>query len=114
MSGDHCLSLISAKFIPVGRSNVLPGAVMFSIFGATGQLAFSKLDAARSQASQEPSKPLMQRILDSRWMPMRRIPDDEYADRLNEALLKVDAEIAIIDDRIAEIRSSSPSKDSDP
>ena len=86
---------------------------MFSIFGASGQLAFNKIDAARSQASQEPAKPFMQRVLDSRWMPMRRIPDDEYANRLNEALLRIDAEIAIIDDRIAEIRSSSPSKDSD-
>lgn len=78
---------------------------MFSLFGVVGQVAFSSFEAAPLQAIPEPKKPLMQRFLDSPWIPLRHIPDEEYSARLNEALLKIDAEIAIIDDRIAEIRS---------
>jgi hypothetical protein len=55
-----------------------------------------------------PSKPLAQRMAESKWIPLRTLSDEEYRDMLGEKLLSVEAEIALLDDKIAELEKSRP------
>ncbi len=92
-----------------GRSNTIPGIVMFSIFGLCGQSVFNAMDASRSEMADDEvaSKPsLMKRIADARWSPMQNLSDEQYERMLKEKLLHIDAEIAVIDDKIAELRKA--------
>lgn len=41
----------------------------------------------------------------SRINPLRKLTDDEYLEMMREKILKLDVEIALIDDRIAELRA---------
>lgn len=50
----------------------------------------------------------MERIAESKWIPIRSLSDEQYKQMLNEKLLAVEVEIALIDDRIEELRSQSP------
>jgi hypothetical protein len=55
-----------------------------------------------------PSKPLAQRMAESKWIPLRTLSDEEYRGMLGEKLLSVEAEIALLDDKIAELEKSRP------
>jgi hypothetical protein len=55
-----------------------------------------------------PSRPLAQRMAESKWIPLRALSDEEYRDMLGEKLLSVEAEIALLDDKIAELEKSRP------
>jgi hypothetical protein len=55
-----------------------------------------------------PSKPLAQRMAESKWIPLRTLSDEEYRDMLGGKLLSVEAEIALLDDKIAELEKSRP------
>jgi hypothetical protein len=54
------------------------------------------------------SKPLMQRMAESKWVPLRTLSDQEYREMLSEKLLSIDAEIALLDDKIQELEKSRP------
>lgn len=45
-------------------------------------------------------------ILASKWSPLKKLTDQEYEKLLEEKILKLDAEIAIIDDNIAALKAS--------
>lgn len=53
-----------------------------------------------------PSKPILQRIADSKWIPLKTLSDDDYRGILGEKLLSIEAEIAIIDEKIQELEKS--------
>lgn len=44
--------------------------------------------------------------LRSKWSPLKKLTDDEYLDMMSEKMLRVEADIALIDDRIAELRDA--------
>lgn len=67
---------------------------MWSLFGASGQALGSAL-SGRSFGT---------KYLASRWSPVTPLTDQQYEKMLEEKLLKVDAEIAIINDNINEVR----------
>lgn len=54
------------------------------------------------------SKPLMQRMAESKWVPLRTLSDEEYRGMLSEKLLSIEAEIALLDDKIEELEKSRP------
>jgi hypothetical protein len=54
------------------------------------------------------SKPLMQRVAESKWIPLRSLSDQEYREMLSEKLLSIEAEIALLDDKIEELEKSRP------
>ncbi|KAF1994933.1 hypothetical protein P154DRAFT_501089 [Amniculicola lignicola CBS 123094] len=90
-----------------GARNVAPGALMFAIFGFAGQHAYNWQEAREAKAAQEPpkeKKTFMQRLADSNWFPMRALSDEEYETMLNERLLQVEAEIALVDERIVQLK----------
>lgn len=53
-----------------------------------------------------PSKPLVNRIADSKWTPIRTLSDEQYKDMLRDKLMGVDVEISLIDDKLKELRES--------
>lgn len=83
---------------------------MFTLFGWAGQHGYNYLDARNSAEirekiqSNEPRANFMQKLAKSKWSPMTALSDEEYENMLQEKLLQVEAEIAIIDDRIAGYR----------
>jgi hypothetical protein len=45
---------------------------------------------------------------------MKLLTDEEYAEHMNRKLLKTEADIALLDDRIQELKDSQSSGDSSP
>lgn len=99
------------KSVKDGPSKILPTMVLGGVLAAGGQAVLNRLG---SKAKDEGSK---QEWDWSRWTPLKKLSDYEYLHMLNEKLLKVEADIALIDDKIAELAksntergNSSPSK----
>lgn len=79
---------------------MIPGAFVFSLFGAGGQ-AIVNWRAARAPTNPKPTSGFW-----SRWSPIKPLSDKDYEEILEERLLRVEADIALVDDRIREIRES--------
>lgn len=95
----HVLILVAG-----GRKNVIPGAIMFSIFGATGQALYNIADARKSELADAPEKDLKDSWLNSKWSPVQVLSDAEYAKMLHEKLLRINAQILLVDESIEAIR----------
>lgn len=92
---------VSAAFR--SRAHFVPGLLVFSITGALGQGAVNAWDARRQNGS--PNRDgFWMRIAKSSYSPVTVWSDDEYANVLREKMLKLDVEIAILDDKIAALR----------
>jgi hypothetical protein len=88
-----------------GRRNIIPGIIMFTLFGAAGQALYNTADSRHSTyASQRLNASSKNTWLDSKWSPVSVLSDDEYESMLREKLLRVNAEIALIDDSIADLK----------
>lgn len=86
----------------------MPATMVLSGMGYCGQVAYEKLDTRHTESltqREDRSNNLLQRIAKSRWVPVQALADEEYRDMLQEKLLRVETEIALIDDRIGEIQS---------
>jgi len=95
-----------------GRMNVIPGAIIFSTLGALGQAAFNRgvwqsPAMSRSGLNHEFS------WSKSKWSPMKVLSDEEYREMLGERLLRVNADIALVDERIEGLRKARDSPDGD-
>lgn len=53
-----------------------------------------------------PSKPFLQRLADSKWVPLKSLSDDDYRGILNEKLLSIEAEVALLDEKIQELEKA--------
>ena len=92
-----------------GRRNVLPGALVFGALGYAGQKAYSYADDLQYKRTTEPTpaearESLWDRMAKSRWMPLQKMEDAEYERRLQEKLLEIDAELAVLEDDIRSLR----------
>jgi hypothetical protein len=98
-----------------GPRNVIPGTIMFTLFGWSGQHGYNFLDKRNSQELREkahlraigedkPKDSFLTKIAKSKWSPMSVLTDEQYEEMLQEKLLKVEAEIAIIDERIEGVK----------
>jgi hypothetical protein len=96
-----------------GPRNVIPGTIMFTLFGFCGQKGYDFLDrrntteiqrqeVLRGEGKHDPS--FLQRMAKSKWIPMSVLSDEEYENMLAEKLLGVEASIALVDERIEEWR----------
>ncbi|KAK1139816.1 hypothetical protein N8T08_011135 [Aspergillus melleus] len=85
---------------------LIPGAVIFSMLGYVGQSSYNAIDTWQMEHANNPSKPIIQRIADSKWIPLRSLSDDDYRGMLSEKLLSIEAEISLIDDKIEELEKS--------
>ena len=87
-----------------GPKNILPGMIFFSLFGCAGQYAANAVDWTPR------SEPISKGILQSRWSPVTFLSDEEYEKILEEKLLRVEAEIAIVDDNIRDLRAAEEAR----
>jgi hypothetical protein len=79
---------------------------MGTLTGYLGQKAYVMLDERHTTAitTENVREPLWKRALNSRYSPMKVLSDDQYAALLKEKLLRVETDIAIIDDDIEKWR----------
>ncbi|EMC98082.1 hypothetical protein BAUCODRAFT_22919 [Baudoinia panamericana UAMH 10762] len=85
-----------------GRRNLLPGMLVWSLLGCTGQLAYNRFSTADQK---QPTEGFWTRLAKQSWTPVKFMTNEEYAEVLRERVLKLDAEIAVLDDKISELKS---------
>ncbi|BDD55255.1 hypothetical protein MPDQ_001727 [Monascus purpureus] len=83
---------------------LVPGLVIFSLLGYLGQRSYNAIDRWQMERENNPSVPLAQRMAASKWIPIKSLSDDEYRAILTEKALSIEAEIAIIDEKIEELQ----------
>ena len=76
---------------------------MFALFGAGGQYIFNAMD----DRPQNTDDNVFKKFANMKWTPVSVLSDADYAGMLREKLLKVDVEVALIDDRITELRKKA-------
>ena len=98
-----------------GPRNIIPGTIMFTLFGSLGQTVFNALDARHSkqvasdiQAAAEGKtlgkKRFWERVAEMKWSPLTAVSDEDYGNLLKEKLLRVEAEIALVDEEMERLR----------
>lgn len=88
-----------------GPRSVLPGVFVFSLLGAGGQYAANRWSASTSaSASGSPSVEKTSWV-NSRWSPMTKLSDEQYETLLEDRILKLDADIAVINENIAVLKA---------
>jgi hypothetical protein len=95
-----------------GRRNFLPAMVIFSLFGWAGQSLYNELDARHTQKIQSSNTlptaavapSFLQKLAGMKYSPMKILSDAEYEEMLRERLLHVDAEIALVDEKIEVVK----------
>ena len=94
-----------------GRSNIIPGTLVLGLFAYAGDRLYQPFYIRSQQRRAKPAlesgnaKSTWDSLVTSKWSPMKSISDEEYLDRLQEQLLRVDAEIAILDEDIEALRA---------
>ncbi len=89
-----------------GPSNVIPGTIMFSLFGFFGQSLYNALDKREAPAVQDSTQSMWRRMANSRFSPMKVLSDEQYKKMLQEKLVRVEAEIGLIDEEIEKMKDS--------
>lgn len=84
-----------------GPKNILPGCLVFGTIGVAGSYMSQLVQGREVKPSTS--------WLDSKWSPMQRLSDKDYMSKIEEKILRLDAEIAIVDENIASLRESSKS-----
>lgn len=74
---------------------------MWGVLGAAGQMVANGMSNRKPQVKDENDS-----WLRSKWSPLKKLTDQEYIDMMEEKILRVDADIALVDDRIAELKST--------
>ncbi|KAH8705258.1 hypothetical protein BGW36DRAFT_367205 [Talaromyces proteolyticus] len=92
LSGGIVTRLMGGKFIP--------GLVVFSLVGCLGQSAWNVVQRRQQENEGKVSKPILQRMAESKWIPLRSLSDDEFKHLLNEKVLSIEAEMALLDEKI--------------
>lgn len=86
-----------------GPSHIVPSMIFWGAMGGVGQIVANRVVAYEPKVKDENDS-----WLRSKWSPLRKITDDEYIDMMEEKKFKVDVDIALIDDRIAELQAAHP------
>ena len=88
---------------------------MFTLFGYLGQTAYDALDTRHSeqvaldiQAAAEGKKRgrkhFWEWIAEMKWSPLTAVSDEDYRNMLEERLLRIEAEIAVVDEGVERVR----------
>lgn len=90
------------------RRNVLPGSLLFATFGALGQAAYNFADSREGSTAKDGADDGKGKgkggWLNSKWSPVKALSDEEYGRILEERLLRLNAEIAVLDESIEGVK----------
>jgi hypothetical protein len=81
--------------------------LMFSLAGFAGQWAHNAIESSKMRREGEDAKPrqgFWEGMSGRGWSLMKVMSNEEYAERLKNQQLVVDAEIAVLEDKIAALR----------
>lgn len=78
------------------------------LIGGAGQIGFKFMEQ-RSNANRD-TRPVLVRLSDSSWWPLKSLSDDEYEAMLRDKIKMADAEIAGLDAQIKALRAKDPEK----
>ena len=98
-----------------GPRNIIPGTIMFTLFGFLGQTTYNTLDGRHSEqvaadiqavaeGKQKDTKRFWDRVADMKWSPLTALSDEDYGSMLKDKLLRVDAEIALLDEEVERLK----------
>lgn len=82
---------------------------MFSLFGAGGQAFHNRVDA-KVPVPVDVAESKKVSWLDSKWSPVKVLSDQEYEEMLREKLLKINAQIALVDESIEAVKQEEQSR----
>ncbi|KID75049.1 uncharacterized protein G6M90_00g056420 [Metarhizium brunneum] len=88
-----------------GPARLLPAMVIWGLVGAGGQAIANRSTPSQASKSSDGSSWL------SKLSPLKKLTDEEYIDMMKEKILKVEVDIALIDDRIAELKAAEEEKE---
>ena len=103
-----------------GKRNIIPGTVIWMVFGYTGQRIYNRLDAKHSEEMAgvaEEAKVLHEergfwdRIAEMKWSPMKKLSDEDYADTLKEKVLGLEAQIALVDEEMERVKKDDQAQE---
>ena len=88
---------------------------MFTLFGYIGQTVYNTLDArhsekvasdaqAMAEGTGKDGKRFWDRLMEMKWSPLTVLSDEDYGNILKEKLLRVEAEIALLDEEVERLR----------
>ena len=88
---------------------------MFTLFGFLGQTTYNALDGRHSEqvaadiqeaaeGKQKQAKRFWDRVADMKWSPLTALSDEDYGSMLKEKLVRVDAEIALLDEEVERLK----------
>lgn len=89
------------------RRNILPGMLFFGLAGAVGQKV---VDMRKSKGEGEEEKSGGFGWMNGKWSPVKVLTDQEYEILLREKILRVDADIAIVDESIETVKRDAASQ----
>lgn len=81
-----------------GPVKILPSMLLWGVIGLTGQGISNRYEASKNRPKDEQGSFMRS------WSPLKKLTDEEYLDMLNNKILKAEVDIALIDDKIAELR----------
>ncbi|KAF5022607.1 hypothetical protein F66182_5353 [Fusarium sp. NRRL 66182] len=85
-----------------GPTNIVPAMVVWTAVGAGGQLIANRVSSHQPKFKDETETSFLSKI-----SPLKKLSDKEYVDMMSEKMLRMDADIALIDDRIAELKKQA-------
>ncbi|KIW21258.1 hypothetical protein PV08_01838 [Exophiala spinifera] len=92
------------------RTAVIPGGVMLGVLAATSQTVLNMNGGSFELNFNEIPLRLQRGI--ANLMPMQSLSDKEYEELLTSKLLKIEAQISLLDDQIADLREASQQQNS--
>lgn len=98
-----------------GPRNVIPGTIMFTLFGYLGQTVYEALDTrhseqvvldiqAAAEGKKRDRKHFWERIAEMKWSPLTAVSDEDYRNMLEEKLLSIEAEITVVDEEVERVK----------
>lgn len=99
------------------RKNIIPGMLVFGAAGAMGQKIWDSRQVSNQAAvvtedgqkgaagGEKQVQAPKASWMNAKWSPVKVLSDDEYENLLREKLLRVDADIAILDESIEAVKA---------
>lgn len=87
-----------------GPRSILPGAIVFSLLGAGGQFASNRWSGPENSPKKSSG------WFTSKWSPMTKLSDEDYKTMLEEKILRVEADLAILDENRAALVAEEESR----
>lgn len=97
------VSVVPVGLLLRGPRSILPGSVIFSLLGAGGQIASNRWSGSENS-------PKSSGWFTSKWSPMTKLSDEEYKVMLEEKILRVEADLAILDENKAVLLAEEQAK----